>query len=59
MMDRFLDNPEYPEDLFLKGPQAAELVDNNTMLVVVEMCIRDSLWITRNLSVRLFFTAPD
>mgnify|MGYP001096947833 FL=1 len=37
MMDRFLDNPEYPEDLFLKGPQAAELVDNNTMLVVVDV----------------------
>ena len=37
MMDRFLDNPEYPEDLLLKGPQAAELVDNNTMLVVVDV----------------------
>ena len=37
MMDRFLDNPEYPEELFLKGPQAAELVDNNTMLVVVDV----------------------
>lgn len=37
MMDRFLDNPEYPEDLFLKGPQAAELVDNNTMMVVVDV----------------------
>ena len=37
MMYRFLDNPEYPEDLFLKGPQAAELVDNNTMLVVVDV----------------------
>lgn len=37
MMDRFLDNPEYPEDLFLKGPQAADLVDNNTMLVVVDV----------------------
>lgn len=37
MMDRFLDNPEYPEDLFLKGSQAAELVDNNTMLVVVDV----------------------
>ena len=37
MMDRFLDNPEYPEDLFLKGSQAAELVDNNIMLVVVDV----------------------
>ncbi|MDD3252874.1 MAG: DHH family phosphoesterase [Lachnospiraceae bacterium] len=37
MMDRFLDNPEYPEDLFLTGSQAAELVDTNTMLVVVDV----------------------
>lgn len=37
MMDRFLDNPEYPEDLFLTGAQAAELVDSNTMLVVVDV----------------------
>lgn len=37
MMNRFLENPEYPDDLFLKGPQAAELVDNNTMLVVVDV----------------------
>ncbi len=37
MMDRFLNNPEYPEDLFLTGAQAAELVDANTMLVVVDV----------------------
>lgn len=37
MMNRFLDNPEYPEDLFLTGAQAAELVDSNTMLVVVDV----------------------
>lgn len=37
MMDRFLNNSEYPEDLFLNGAQAAELVDNNTMLVVVDV----------------------
>ncbi len=37
MMDRFTDNPDYPEDLFLTGSQAAELVDNNTMLVVVDV----------------------
>ncbi len=37
MMDRFLENPEYPEDLFLNGAQAAELVDANTMLVVVDV----------------------
>lgn len=37
MMDRFTGNPEYPEDMFLKGPKAAELVDANTMLVVVDV----------------------
>lgn len=37
MMDRFTENPDYPEDLFLTGSQAAELVDNNTMLVVVDV----------------------
>ena len=37
MLDRFLNNPEYPEDLLLNGVQAAELVDNNTMLVVVDV----------------------
>ncbi len=36
-MDRFLDNPDYPEDLFLTGAQAAELVDASTMLVVVDV----------------------
>ena len=37
MMNRFLDNPDYPEDLFLTGAQAAELVDAGTMLVVVDV----------------------
>lgn len=37
MMERFLDNPEYPEDLFLTGDQAADLVDANTILVVVDV----------------------
>ncbi len=37
MMKRFVENPEYPEDLFLTGAQAAELVDSNTMLVVVDV----------------------
>jgi c-di-AMP phosphodiesterase-like protein len=37
MMDRFVDNPEYPDDMFLSGVQAAELVDANTMLVVVDV----------------------
>ena len=37
MMDRFLNNPDYPEDMFLTGSQAAELVDSNTLLVVVDV----------------------
>lgn len=37
MMERFVENPDYPEDLFLTGEQAAELVDANTMLVVVDV----------------------
>ena len=34
MMDRFVESGEYPEDMFLKGPEAAGLVDAGTMLVV-------------------------
>ena len=37
MMERFLDNAEYPDDMFLKGSQAAELADAGTMLVVVDV----------------------
>lgn len=37
MLQRFLDSPDYPEDLVLTGSQAAELVDANTMLVVVDV----------------------
>lgn len=37
MMERFVNNPDYPDDLFLKGEKAAELVDANTMLVVVDV----------------------
>lgn len=37
MMERFLNNPDYPEDLFLTGDRAAELVDANTILVVVDV----------------------
>ncbi len=37
MMDRFVGNSEYPEDLFLTGQKAAELVDSGTMLVVVDV----------------------
>ena len=37
MMERFQNNPEYPDDMFLKGAKAAELVDAGTMLVVVDV----------------------
>jgi len=37
MMERFINNPDYPEDLFLKGERAAELVDGNTILIVVDV----------------------
>ncbi|MDR2024957.1 MAG: DHH family phosphoesterase [Hungatella sp.] len=37
MLDRFVGNPDYPEDLFLTGAKAAELVDANTLLVVVDV----------------------
>ena len=37
MMDRFVESGEYPEDMFLKGPEAAGLVDAGTMLVVVDV----------------------
>ena len=36
-MDRFLENSDYPEDLFLTGDQAADTVDANTALVVVDV----------------------
>ena len=37
MLDRFVGNPEYPEDMLLTGPKAAELVDQGTMLVIVDV----------------------
>ncbi|WP_077613188.1 DHH family phosphoesterase [Clostridium sp. Marseille-P2415] len=37
MLDRFVGNSDYPEDLFLTGAKAAELVDANTLLVVVDV----------------------
>lgn len=36
-MERFLNNSDYPEDLFLNGDQAADIVDANTALVVVDV----------------------
>ena len=37
MMERFIESGEYPEDMFLKGPEAAGLADPGTMLVVVDV----------------------
>ena len=37
MMERFTGNAEYPEDMLLTGPKAAELVDQRTMLVSVDV----------------------
>ncbi|MFT4007223.1 MAG: DHH family phosphoesterase, partial [Lacrimispora sp.] len=34
LLDRFVGNTDYPEDIFLTGARAAELVDANTLLVV-------------------------
>ncbi len=37
MYDRFAKNPDYPEDLFVSGDEAEELIDNGTALVVVDV----------------------
>ena len=37
MMERFIGNPDYPDDMFLTSEKAAELVDANTLLVVVDV----------------------
>lgn len=37
MMQRFMNNSDYPDDLFLTGGKAAEMVDASTMLVVVDV----------------------
>lgn len=37
MMERFINNPDYPDDLFLTGDKACDLVDVNTALVVVDV----------------------
>ena len=36
MMERF-ETGDYPKDLFLTGSEAADIVDNNTALVVVDV----------------------
>ena len=37
MMNRFVNNSDYEEDLFLKNEQAKEIVDSNTLLVIVDV----------------------
>ncbi len=37
MLERFTGNDEYEEDLFIQSPQAIELVDGNTAVVVVDV----------------------
>lgn len=37
MMSRFVGNPDYEEDMFLKNEQAREIVDINTLLVIVDV----------------------
>lgn len=36
LVDRFLNNPEYEDDMIVTGQQAMEIVDENTVLVVVD-----------------------
>lgn len=37
LMTRFVNNPDYDEDMFLKSEQARSIVDNNTLLVIVDV----------------------
>ncbi|WP_033164436.1 DHH family phosphoesterase [Clostridium sp. KNHs205] len=37
LMTRFINNPDYEDDMFLKSEQAIGIVDNNTLLVVVDV----------------------
>ena len=37
IMKRFINNPDYDEDLFVKSDQALQIVDNNTLLVIVDV----------------------
>ncbi|MEG0368476.1 MAG: DHH family phosphoesterase [Hungatella sp.] len=57
MKARFMNTPDYPEDLFLTGDQAAELMDTNTILIVVDVnrpSITDApelLWMAKTIVV--------
>lgn len=37
MMNRFMNNPEYEDDMFLNSEKAKTIVDNNTLLVIVDV----------------------
>ncbi|WP_331001290.1 DHH family phosphoesterase [Lientehia hominis] len=37
ILERFINNPDYPEDLFIKGDKAIEQADDNSLLVVVDV----------------------
>jgi c-di-AMP phosphodiesterase-like protein len=37
MMNRFAGNPDYEDDMFIKNDQAREIVDVNTLLVIVDV----------------------
>ena len=37
MLERFSDNPDYEEDTFISGSKAQEIVDDQTLLVVVDV----------------------
>lgn len=37
LIDGFIDNPDYEEDMFLNSGQAKEIMDHNTLLVVVDV----------------------
>lgn len=37
VMERFLNNPDYEEDMFVTGAKAQEIVNNRTLLVVVDV----------------------
>ena len=57
LMEAFLDNPEYENEMFVDSSRAKELVDNNTVVVVVDTnkpgyteC-QDLLYLTRTVVV--------
>ncbi|MCI8505834.1 MAG: DHH family phosphoesterase [Lachnospiraceae bacterium] len=37
VLERFMNNPDYPEDMFIRGDRAIELADDSALLVVVDV----------------------